>query len=214
MIVVIKHSLKKIAICVVFLGFLATKSYAGLGFPPSVAVPPVGISVQNGGIAVFTVIANVNLSGVNFTWSFKGKSITNANVTVVNTTTNTLLGGILSLVPVSILTVNNASSANDGTYSVKLYNGNGSVTTNATLLVLSTTVTNVVNIVSSGTGMIANGFKLQLSGPTGSNVVVEASTDLQHWTPIVTNLVTSGGISVTDALAKNYPFRYYRAHTK
>ncbi|HUA67362.1 MAG TPA: hypothetical protein VMA13_02335 [Candidatus Saccharimonadales bacterium] len=198
------------AICWIFLGFFTTKSFA-LGFPPSVAVPPVGISVQNGGTAIFTVIAYANLSGVSFTWYLNGQPITNANVTVVNTTTNTLIGGILGLVPVSVLTVNNVNSTNAGKYSVKLFNGNGSVTTNATLIVLSTTVTNVINFVSSATAMTADGFKIQLSGPSGSNFVIQASADLKNWIPISTNLAPTGSISYTDAAAKTNTFRFYRA---
>jgi len=98
------------------------------------------------------------------------------------------------------------------TYSVEVKNGVGSVTSsNATLVVLTTTVSNVVNIVSAGTGMLANGFRIHLSGPSGSNYVIQASTDLKNWTPISTNAAPTGSVSYTDAAATNLLFRYYRA---
>ena len=91
-------------------------------------------------------------------------------------------------------------------------NGVGSVaSSNATLIVLASTVSNVLNIVSSGTGMTANGFQIQLSGPSGSNYVIQASTDLKNWVPISTNAAPTGSVSYTDAAAINLPFRYYRA---
>ena len=211
-----KFRLKQIVIYLFFLGFLTTRSY-GFGIPPSILVQPLGISVQNGGTATFTVVTAISLSG---TLSFNWQVLTNGqfqsistgpNVTIVNGQTNLL--GIVGLLPLSALTVKNISSA--GTYRVQISNNGGTATSsNATLVILPITVSNVVNIVSTGLRMTTSGLNLQFSAPTGSNVVVEASTDLQHWTPVVTNLVTSGGISVTDTLAKNYLFRYYRAHTK
>ena len=62
--------------------------------------------------------------------------------------------------------------------------------------------------------MTANGFQIQLSGPAGSNYVIQASADLKNWTPISTNAAPTGSISYTDVAAKNLPFRYYRAVTQ
>jgi len=59
--------------------------------------------------------------------------------------------------------------------------------------------------------MTVNGFKIQLSGPAGSNYVIQASSDLKNWIPIATNAAPTGSISYTDAAAKNLALRYYRA---
>ena len=103
-------------------------------------------------------------------------------------------------------------SSSSGTYSVKVMNGVGSVmSSNAPLVVLGNTVSNVLSIVSSGTGMITSGFKLNLSVPTGSNYVIQASTDMVNWTSIYTNVAASSSVSYTDAAALSLPNRYYRA---
>jgi Immunoglobulin domain len=59
--------------------------------------------------------------------------------------------------------------------------------------------------------LTSKGFNLQLSGPVGSTVVIEASSDMVHWVPISTNAAPTGSVSCTDTNAKNLPFRYYRA---
>lgn len=212
MIPVIRQRILKIAAYFLLFGVLTTKSYALL--PPVILVPPSDISVQNGDTFTLNVFVASVLATPTFTWLQNGKAISvNTNVTVTSGKTNVVdLGG---LVWISTLTMKSAFLTNAGTYSVKVTNGGGSVTSGgAIVIVLATTISNVVNVVTTGVKMTTSGFNLQFSAPTGSNVVVEASSDLQHWTPIVTNLVTSGGISVTDTLAKNYPSRYYRAHTQ
>jgi hypothetical protein len=54
-------------------------------------------------------------------------------------------------------------------------------------------------------------FRFMLTGPAGSNVVVSASTNLQTWVPLATNPLTGGSLNFTDALATNFPSRFYRA---
>jgi Immunoglobulin domain len=210
----IKYQLRILVLCLFFFVFLTNKSYA-LGLPPLIVVQPLGLSVQNGGTAILTVAAT-SLSPMTFTWQFKGKPIsTNNNIIVTSGTTNLLIGGILGLVPLNILTIKNVTSTNGGNYSVVIKNGGGSVTSDdATLVVLLNTVSNVLNIVSAGTGMTANGFQIQLSGPAGSNYVIQASTDLQSWTPISTNSAPSGTVSYTDTSAKTNVFRFYRARVQ
>jgi hypothetical protein len=114
------------------------------------------------------------------------------------------------------LTIKNVASTNAGVFSVRINNGIGSVTSSAaTLIVLLPSnpdpQSNTVSFVSTETGMVAGGFKLQLSGPVGSNVVIEATSDLKNWTPVYTNQVTTGSITYTDAVAKTASSRYYRA---
>jgi len=54
-------------------------------------------------------------------------------------------------------------------------------------------------------------FRFTLTGPAGSNAVIAASTNLLTWTPLVTNPLGSGTLSFTDAVATNFPRRFYRA---
>ena len=60
-------------------------------------------------------------------------------------------------------------------------------------------------------GFANNQFSLLLAGPPGSNAVISASTNLQTWVPLVTNPLTGGTLTFTDALATNFPSRLYRA---
>ncbi|HEY1661182.1 MAG TPA: hypothetical protein VGI03_02080 [Verrucomicrobiae bacterium] len=115
------------------------------------------------------------------------------------------------------MTIKNTNPTNAGTYYVTAKDTSSTGTTvssNATLIVLSTVVTNVINIINSASTLTAAGFKLQMSAPANSNVVVEASSDLKSWTPIYTNLNSTGSLSFMDTDATNHPARYYRARTQ
>lgn len=55
-------------------------------------------------------------------------------------------------------------------------------------------------------------FEFTLCGPANSNYVVEASGNLQQWSPLLTNSIPAeGSCRVTDSLSTNAPSRYYRA---
>ncbi len=66
-------------------------------------------------------------------------------------------------------------------------------------------------LILTPTGMVTNGFQLQLSGPAPATYVIFASDDLQNWTPILTNSVTSGFLQVVDTTASSHPNQFYRA---
>jgi Immunoglobulin I-set domain len=195
----IKYLVLKVAMCLILFGVLVTSGHAQLGTPPNIIVQPLGLSVQKGGTAVITTTA-VSLTTPTFKWLFNGKKIKDDNATVINV--------VVPLVgTVSTLTLKEVASQDAGNFSVQVVNAAGSVTSsNATMIVLASTI--------SSFGMVANGFKLQLSGPTGSNIVIQASTDLNNWTSISTNLASAGGIAYTDTAAQFLPFRYYRAIIK
>ena len=55
-----------------------------------------------------------------------------------------------------------------------------------------------------------NLFELGFSGVTGSNYVLEASTNLINWTPISTNNATTNLFNLLDPDATNFPYRFYR----
>ncbi|MEY2429750.1 MAG: hypothetical protein QOJ40_2635, partial [Verrucomicrobiota bacterium] len=49
------------------------------------------------------------------------------------------------------------------------------------------------------------------SVPVNSTYTIEASTDLQTWTSLTTDVTVSGIVVFTDTTASNYPSRFYRA---
>jgi len=83
---------------------------------------------------------------------------------------------------------------------------------NGTLNVTASDKTSVQNIsIASLQPQSNGGMKLTLSGNPGQTYVLEASTDLVHWTAISTNVTDSNGLSTfVDSDAKNYPSRFYR----
>ena len=196
--------LHKIAILLVFFGLLAkTQAQIGLLPPPTISAQPLDTNVQNQGTAVFKVSAYTTLGVINsVTWLLNGKPVPTSNTVV------TLQGALLSSSIGSTLTVSHVSSADVGNFSVQITSLlSGTATSqNAALGILPS-----VTAVTSGSGMVASGFQMQFSGPTGSNVVIEASTDLKTWTPLWTNVITGGVVSCIDKAAKNYPGRFYRA---
>ncbi len=202
------YCLQKIAIFLVLFGFLATaKAQVGLLPPPVITVQPVGTNVQFQGTAIFSVQAYTTLGVINsVNWYLNGKRIQTSSNTVV-----TLQGVLLSSSIGSTLTVTHAVSSSAGNISVQITSllAGTATSQNAPLNIVQTTT---VNPVSSQTKMVSNGFQLQFSGPIGSNVVIQASSDLVRWIPISTNLVTgSGVVSCIDAAAKAQPSRFYRA---
>jgi len=67
-------------------------------------------------------------------------------------------------------------------------------------------------ILGSGYGMSmqSNGFQFTISWATNSSVVVESSTNLHDWTPLITNALVNGTNGFYDSACTNYPQRFYR----
>ena len=61
-----------------------------------------------------------------------------------------------------------------------------------------------------GLGGQTNGFSFTIFWATNTAVVVEASTNLLNWTPVITNTLVNGIISWGDSNWTNYPQRFYR----
>ena len=202
----IRLTLLKAVFCLVLLGFEAVKAHAGLGIPPIIVTQPAGLTVPNGGTAqISAIVVPSLLSKQYYYWYCNGQLVTTNN----NISIGSLVSGLDLLIS---LTISNATAASAGDYTLRVTNGAGGLdSAPATLIVLDTVVSNVVKIVSSGTGMTLGGFKLQLSAPTGSNVVILASSDLSSWTAISTNTAASGTVTYTDSSATNRSRRYYRA---
>jgi hypothetical protein len=195
-------TLLRVVFCLVFIGFIEFKGHAGLGVPPIILTQPAGISVQNGDTAQITsIVVPSLLSKQYYYWYCNGQPVaTNKNISIGN-----VVSGLDLLIS---LTISNATAATAGQYTLRVTNGAGGVVSSpATLIVLP----NVVTILSTGTGMTLNGFKLVLSAPTGSNVVIQASSDLNSWTSISTNSAASGTVTYTDTSATSRSRRFYRA---
>ena len=194
--------LLKVAICLGLWGFLAGECHAQVGTPPVIAVQPLGATVSNGGMASFNVTA-VSLTAMQFTWYCNSQKLSDSNVANV----------VVPLVgTISTLTLSNVTPAYAGNYWVKVQNAVGEVTSSyVALSVQPSRGSNALQVVLNGVGMMANGFKLQMTGPPGSNYIVEASTDLKNWVPIATNAAPAGSASCLDPQATNFACRYYRA---
>jgi hypothetical protein len=102
-----------------------------------------------------------------------------------------------------------------------LYSSAFNVTSNA-LVAASAFRTGYVNSVAASAFFVvqpvrfssegfSNGtFRLQFVGAQGSNYVLQASSNLVNWTPLVTNPATTNILNFIDASAGNYPIRFYR----
>lgn len=196
---------RKMVILLVFGLFMMVRAQAQL-LAPTITVSPSYTNVSNGDTVTFTVVAHCTLGVLN------SDSCKYNNGPLPTNATFTATAGILAIdsTITNTLTVRHVSSACAGTYSVTFSDLLGIITGNAstqiTLGILPT-----LTPVPAQTGMASTGFKLQFAGPTGSNVVIQASSDLVHWVPISTNVITGGVVSYLDTAAKVYPSRYYRA---
>ena len=85
----------------------------------------------------------------------------------------------------------------------------------ATSSVASLNITNVpVSFATRGELEYAGGqFGLLVTNLTGQgSVVIDASSDLKTWVPIITNPPAFGLFPFTDSSAGGYSSRFYRAH--
>jgi len=197
--------LRKAAVCLAFFGLFSVKEARAYGLPPLISVPPVGVSVQNGGTLTLTATIGVSLTPLTVRWYCNGNELKNANVSNVSVP---IVG-----TTISTLTITNVGAAQAGNYYVKVENGGGEVTSGSAIVVVLnvSNVLSTVNLLTSQCGMTNGGFRLQMQKPAGSNCVVEASNDFINWTPIYTNSSGSTNISYLDGAAANLRQRYYRA---
>ncbi len=64
-----------------------------------------------------------------------------------------------------------------------------------------------------GSGAQSDGFHFTISWANNGSVVVEASTDLQNWAPVITNALVAGTNAFIDSTWTNYPQRFYRVRS-
>jgi hypothetical protein len=109
----------------------------------------------------------------------------------------------------STLTLPMASLNNSGYYDVIVSSPYGSVTSSIVNLTVSlpSVILSTPKISSGSTN-----FVFQLSGPVGSNYVLQVSTNLLNWNPVSTSTIpASGSISLSNPITGNKQ-SFYRAH--
>ena len=106
------------------------------------------------------------------------------------------------------LVLNHVGFANAGTYDVVVSNPYGSVTSS----VVNLTVMLPVILSAPQITVDKTNFTFLLSGPAGSNYVLQVSTNLLNWNPVSTSTIpVSGTVNLTNAIT-NYNRRFYRVH--
>ncbi len=137
--------------------------------------------------AAFSLTA-ASSAPVSYHWNFNGTPIAGA--------TN------------SLLFLPKVTLADAGEYTVTASNLAGTVTSPAGSLVV---MPQPVPEVGTAIGFNGGRFYFDLLGQSGMLVVVEASTNLENWTPIQTNVVLNGQTRFSDPESGAYPRRFYRS---
>jgi arabinogalactan endo-1,4-beta-galactosidase len=156
---------------------------------PWIVSPPANLSVALGGATNFSVQAT-GAPTLFYQWLFNGAGLQGA--------TN------------SACVIADAQASNAGPYQVVLSNSYGAVTSAAAMLA----VTGVPVSFLTGPGNLgfSNGqFAFSLTGLTGQGaVVIDASTNLLQWVPILTNPPAFGEAVLIDSNSGSFPLRFYR----
>jgi DNA-binding beta-propeller fold protein YncE len=92
-----------------------------------------------------------------------------------------------------------------GPYSYAYSGGNGEI------IITSITTPVAISTTNAAFGFTNGAFGFDVTGPSGSNVVIQASTDLQTWIPLQTNLLGSGPFYFSDPQSTTNVQRFYRA---
>jgi hypothetical protein len=198
---------QKMLIFLVF-GLFTARAQAQL-LAPTITVSTSSTNVSIGDSVTITVVAHCNvgvLSSVSCLLN-NGSLPTNAVFS--------LLSGVINIdsTVTNTLSISHITSASAGIYTVKYGDLLGLLNLSASVPITINILPTVTAIVGNS-GMIEQGFKIQFSAPTGSNVVVEASSDMNNWAALTTNLVSNGTLTYTDAVAKTASCRFYRARIK
>jgi hypothetical protein len=105
------------------------------------------------------------------------------------------------------------TAANAGSYSVIVTSPYGSVTSAVAALKVTIPSTPPQIVTGDGyCGFLTNHFGFNLSGAFGQTIVVDGSTDLVNWTPLLTNTVggSAGPFYFSDPGWTNFGLRFYR----
>jgi uncharacterized repeat protein (TIGR03803 family) len=109
-------------------------------------------------------------------------------------------GATISGTRTTDLTIANVQMSDAGYYTVVVTNSYGSVTSSVAALTVQ----------GSGS-FVSNEFGFNLSAMAGQTVLIEASTNLTSWTPLLTNRLLTGCFYFKDCDSTNFAQRFYRA---
>lgn len=120
--------------------------------------------------------------------------------------------GLLIGQTTQLLKLNGVATGDAGKYYVIVTNDFGSVTSSVVTLTVTIPST-PPRIITSGTnfGVANRRFGFDIAGLPGQTIVVDASTNLVNWTPVITNAIVSDPVYFSDPNTTNYLERFYRA---
>jgi hypothetical protein len=104
----------------------------------------------------------------------------------------------------STLELTNFTSAREGLYEVVVSNAGGSANSAPALALLN-------NPVRIQYGAENCRYDLRLTGPVGNTFILQTSSNLVNWTPVVTNTAPIGIMEVHDSGLPTGPARFFRA---
>jgi hypothetical protein len=112
-------------------------------------------------------------------------------------------------IPGPTLVLNDVGFGSAGAYDVVVSNPYGSVTSSVVIL----TITLPPVVLSAPQITVGNtNFAFLLSGPSGSNYVLQVSTNLANWSSVSTSIIpVSGSITFSNAMS-GYNRRFYRVY--
>ena len=159
--------------------------------PPVLTVPPTQIIYAGQTLVVTNYATNSILPNSTFTFG------------IVSAPTNVFINSTSG-----VLTWTNTAPSVLGTNTIFVF-----VTDNSTLLEATNNFTVIILPNPPVLEISAtNGFQLTFDTFSNTTWLIEASTNLSNWLPLLTNTAgPSGTIQFTDLLATNYPWRFYRA---
>ncbi len=150
---------------------------------PAITLSPVSRTVTAGTTAILTATASGS-PAPSYQWKLNG-----ANVGVNSST----------------LTIPNFQSVNEGSYHVVASNVAGSATSSDAILLLDAPFRLIP------LGLTNQTFQFQLIGVIGSNYVFDLSTNSATWTPLQTNLNTTGFLIFNDTNSISSGLHIYRS---
>jgi pectate lyase len=155
---------------------------------PTIIADPQGQTITAGNSATFTVAAGGS-APLSYQWYY------NTNSGIPNATNTFLM-------------LTNVQATNAGTYSVIVTNTAGSAASSNAILTVSLGTPSPPQL----SGFVYNNgvFSLTVSGDSGPDYVVQASTNLTDWTSIFTNHSPIPPFVWTDFVASNFSQRFYR----
>ncbi len=152
---------------------------------PVITAQPQNQTIAPSNSASFTVVVSGS-ANLFYQWYF------NTNSPIANATN-------------SMLTLDNVQSTNAGVYSVVVTNVAGSIASTNVFLTVSSGAPQLSNVVFS------NGvFSLTINGGSGTDYIVQASTNLADWTSIFTNHSPAPPFNWSDSNSDNLDRRFYR----